>query len=278
MTSIQDIIYKAAKRLHGLAENPQREARLLIAHSLKSSYEDIFLTGNRLLTNEEETLFEALLQRRLNHEPISKIRGYREFWGLQFRVTKDTLDPRPDSETLIEAVLAAYPDKTQHLRILDFGTGTGCLLLSLLHEYPKASGIGVDRSETASYVAQENAIQLNLKDRCSFIVGNWGDALESSFDIVISNPPYISRNEPLPPEVAVYDPEMALFAGDDGLDCYQALAHQIPKLVTPDSKIFLEMGVGQFQAISAIFSFVTPIQIALDLSGKERCFVFSIPT
>lgn len=277
MNSIRDIVDKAAKRLHAFAANPQREARLLIAHVLKTSYENIFFTNDRCLANDEEALFETLLQRRLNHEPISKITEYREFWSLPFRVTKDTLDPRPDSETLIEAVLAAYPHKTQPLRILDLGTGTGCLLLSLLHEYPNAWGVGVDRSEAASSIAQENALRLNLKNRCAFIVGNWGDALTTSFDIIISNPPYIGHNEPLPPEVVTYDPHIALFAGDDGLRDYRILADQLPKLATPDSTIFLEMGAGQFDAIRAIFSFAFSIQTVLDLNGKERCIIFHIP-
>ncbi|MCE3231112.1 MAG: hypothetical protein K0R52_1040 [Alphaproteobacteria bacterium] len=277
MTSIQEIIRKAVKHLGALTTNPQREARLLIAHVLKTSYEDIFFQNDRLLTNEEENLFNALLQRRLRHEPISKIREHREFWGLHFRVTANTLDPRPDSETLIEAVLAAYPDKAQHLRILDLGTGTGCLLLSLLHEYPNAWGIGVDRSEAASSIAQENATQLSLKNRCSFIVGHWGDALAGPFDVIISNPPYIGYNESLPPEVVNYDPPMALFAGEDGLRCYHVLAEQIPRLAAPDSKIFLEIGAGQFKVVSAIFSFASAIQMAWDLQGKERCLFFTCP-
>lgn len=273
MKSAHDIIGEAVQRLRALATNPQREARLLIAHVLRTSYEDVFFADDRLLTEEEERTFNTLLQRRLNHEPISKIMEYREFWSLPFRVTANTLDPRPDSEIMIESVLASCTDKAQHLRILDLGTGTGCLLLSLLHEYPNAWGVGVDRSEAASFIAQENAIRLGLENRCAFIVGHWGEALASSFDIIVSNPPYIGRNETLPPEVA-YDPEIALFAGEDGLSCYRALADEIPRLATPGSKIFLEMGDGQFDAINTIFSFAFHMRIAQDLNKKERCFIF----
>lgn len=273
MKTAHDIIGEAVQRLWDLATNPRREARLLIAHVLRTSYEDVFFADDRLLTEEEERTFKALLQRRLNHEPISKIMEYREFWSLPFRVTANTLDPRPDSEIIVESVLASYKDKAQHLRILDLGTGTGCLLLSLLHEYPNAWGVGVDRSEAASSIAQENAIRLGLENRCAFIVGHWGEALASSFDIIVSNPPYIGRNETLPPEVA-YDPEIALFAGEDGLSCYRALADQIPRLATPESKIFLEMGDGQFDAINTIFSFAFHMRIAHDLNKKERCFIF----
>lgn len=273
MATIQNSIYKAAQYLHTLATNPQREARLLMAHALQTSYEDIFFAKDRLLTKEEEILFNAFLQRRLNHEPISKIMERREFWGLSFQVTKDTLDPRPDSETLIEAVLKAYPNKTQRLRILDLGTGTGCLLLSLLHEYPQAYGIGVDRSKAACCVAHNNAKRLNLNSRCSFLVGHWGDALMSVFDIIITNPPYICNHTPLPPEVIKYDPEMALFGGKDGLDSYLDLANQIPRLVKPDSKVFLEIGSGQLQAITPIFSPDFFIQVIPDLNGINRCLV-----
>ncbi len=273
MKSTHDIIGEAVQGLRALATNPQREARLLIAHVLTTSYEDVFFADDRLLTEEEERTFNTLLQRRLNHEPISKIMEYREFWSLPFRVTANTLDPRPDSEIMIESVLASCTDKAQHLRILDLGTGTGCLLLSLLHEYPNAWGVGVDRSEAASSIAQENAIRLGLENRCAFIVGHWGEALASPFDIIVSNPPYIGRNEALPPEVA-YDPEIALFAGEDGLSCYQALADQIPRLTTPGSKIFLEMGDGQVDAINTIFSFAFHIRVAQDLNKKERCFIF----
>lgn len=277
MRPVHEVVHQAALRLIAIAENPQRESRLLLAHALASSYEEIYFAQSRLLTADEEAAFNALLQRRLDHEPLSKIRGCREFWGLPFRVTKDTLDPRPDSETLVEAVLAACPDKTQPWRILDLGTGTGCLLLSLLHEYPQAWGVGVDRSEAASAIAQQNAQCLNLANRCAFLAGHWGEALQGPFDIIISNPPYIGRHEPLSPAVTHYDPPMALFAGEDGLSCYRELATQLPKLATSATKIFLEMGDGQAQAIKALFAFAHPLCTALDLSGKERCFGFHLP-
>ena len=276
MKSLEVIIHNAEQQLATVADNPRREARLLAAHVLHISYEDIYFRENHSIKDDEESLFNTLLERRLKHEPLSKILELREFWSLPFRVTQDTLDPRPDSETLIEAVLVHYPNKECLLRILDLGTGTGCLLLSLLHEYPNAWGVGVDVSQAACFIAQENAFRLGLEERAKFIVGQWGNALSSYFDIIISNPPYISRLESLPPEVLSYDPEAALYAGEDGLACYRDLMEQIPRLATPETKIFLEMGKGQLDNVRAIFSQYLLLQTKKDLAGNDRCSIFRI--
>jgi release factor glutamine methyltransferase len=272
MTSVQATIHKAAQRLKPIAENPEREARLLLAHVLKTSYESLYFSPPHKLSFEQEKQFEAFLERRLRFEPLSKIVGYREFWGLPFRITADTLDPRPDSETIIESVLKFYTDQNTPLTLLDLGTGSGCLLLSLLHAYPNAWGVGVDSQEAAIRIAQENAKNLDLSHRAAFLVGNWGDALANRFDVIVSNPPYIAITEPLPPEVANYDPASALYGGADGLDCYRALANQLPNLIKPTGKIFLEIGAGQYNAVSSIFSH-SPNHAVKDLQGHERCIV-----
>lgn len=278
MIPLKLIIDKAEHQLIDITHNPRREARLLAAHVLGIPYEEIYFDVEGTLGDDEEKLFNTLLQRRLKHEPLSKIIEFREFWSLPFRVTSDTLDPRPDSETLIEAILSYYPNKNDPLRILDLGTGTGCLLLSFLHEYPNAWGVGVDISHAACFIAQENAIRLKLEDRANFLVAEWGNALSSHFDIIISNPPYISSLEALPHEVAGYDPALALYAGKDGLASYRVLAEQIPRMATPKTKIFLELGRGQLEAVRALFSLYTPLQIKQDLSGYDRCFVVRIET
>lgn len=274
MNTIQEIIYKAAIRLRTITDSPQREACLLLAHALDLPYEEIYFAKDTPIGDEDVKLFLKLIDRRLNHEPLSKIRAWREFWSLRFRVTADTLDPRPDSEALIESVLDYYQDKNQTLRILDLGTGTGCLLLSLLHEYPNATGVGVDLSEAAGRIAQENAQNLNLGDRATFIVGNWGDAINGSFDIILSNPPYISQQETLPNEVKAYDPPLSLNGGEDGLDAYRALVNQVSRLATPYSKIFLEVGATQFDVVRDIFVKYTFINKIKDLQGKNRGLVF----
>lgn len=278
MNTIQNIINKAAKELAMVTKSPDREARLLIAHTLNIPYEKVFFEAGLPLSIDEVNCFEGYLKRRLNHEPLSKIKNCREFWSLPFYVTENTLDPRPDSETLIEAVLASFTDKTQPLRILDLGTGTGCLLLSLLHEYTNAWGVGVDISEAASCVARENADRLQLIDRSVFMVGEWANALNTSFDVIISNPPYIGTNEVLPRDVLRYDPKIALFGGKDGLDCYRELAKQIPKVAHQGTMIFLEIGATQLKAIKSIFPYASLGFSAKDLAHKDRCFVFCIET
>ena len=279
MTSLLcDIIHAASLQLVRIAENPQREARLLMAHVLETSYEEIYFANDRPLTADEEAHFKRLLKRRLNKEPLSKIRGYREFWSRIFCVTADTLDPRPDSEIIIQAVLDHFPDKTQNYRILDLGTGTGCLLLTLLSEYPQATGVGVDLSEAAALIAKENARRHHLETQASFIVGNWGEAISAKFNIIISNPPYIALHESLSKEVVDFDPSLSLFAGIDGLECYRALAEQIPNLMTSSSKAFLEIGKDQLSDVIQIFSNSYMQGTRRDIQNYERCVIFSRKT
>lgn len=279
MTSLlSDIIHKASLQLMSIAENPRREARLLMAHALETTYEEIYFANDRHLRADEEAAFKKLLKRRLNKEPLSKIRGYREFWSRTFCVTTDTLDPRPDSETIIQAVLDHFQDKTQSYRILDLGTGTGCLLLTLLSEYPKATGVGVDISEAAAIIAKENAHRHHLENRASFVVGNWAEAILAKFDIIISNPPYIALHENLSKEVVAFDPSLSLFAGEDGLACYRTLATQIPNLITTASKAFLELGTGQLSDVIQIFSNSYAHESYRDIQNHERCVILSRKT
>jgi release factor glutamine methyltransferase len=219
-----------------------------------------------------------MLQRRLRREPVSKIIGRREFWSLEFRTGRDVLDPRGDSETLVAGVLAAIPDRNAALRIVDFGTGSGCLLLSLLHELPNATGIGIDVSPPALAIAQENAERLALAPRCIFRLGSWGQELfrdiDGSFDILISNPPYIESGvlPGLEPEVADYDPLLALDGGADGLDAYRALLPDMARLAARDAFAALEIGMGQDVAVSRLLAEAGFAGIAVlpDLSGIGR--------
>lgn len=271
---MQDILYKAALSLREITTSPQREACLLMAHVLQKTYEEVYFAKETQITEEQSRLFHQLLDRRLAFEPLSKIRQHREFWGLPFKVTQDTLDPRPDSEVLVKAVLELHKDRLKPLHILDLGTGTGCLLLSLLHEYPNAIGIGVDISEAACLIAQANAKNLGLQNRAHFVIGNWGDALQENFDIIISNPPYISINESLPVEVKSYDPALALFGGEDGFDAYRILSQNLQNLASPQTKMLLEIGKGQYEKISQIFNDYKILNVINDLQGIKRGIVF----
>jgi release factor glutamine methyltransferase len=221
----------------------------------------------------------SLTARRVRREPMAYILGEREFWGLPFKVTPAVLVPRPDSETVIEAVLSLLPDRDRAWRILDLGVGSGCLLLTLLRQYPKALGVGLDASPEALAVATENAAALGVGDRTTLVQGDWRrpewtDRLGGPFDLVVSNPPYIETTalDGLMPEVASFEPRLALDGGRDGLDAYRAIAAAGRELVAPDGHLAVEAGQGQALEISSIFSAagLTPLSPWKDLGGIER--------
>lgn len=258
-------------------QNPWRDCRLLLAHCLGLTYEEVFLRDFTILPDTIADTFTSYIRRRANHEPLSRILGKREFWGQSFRVTPDTLDPRPDTETLIEAVLDCFPDRQVPYRILDVGTGTGCLLVSLLNEYPKARGMGVDICPKALTVAQHNAERLvEDPNRYQFVCTHWVDALEEKFDIIVSNPPYIGDHEILSQEVSQYDPKLALFAGIDGLQSYRHLVPALKKVSHPETQIFFELGHTQYQAVrDIILQFKgIPCSVKKDHSNYSRVVAF----
>jgi len=203
----------------------------------------------------------ALTARRVRREPMAYILGEREFWGLPFKVSPAVLVPRPDSETVIEAVLSLMPDRQRPWRILDLGLGSGCLLLTLLREYPQARGAGLEASAEALAVAEENARALGVADRARLIAGDWRrpgwtEALGGPFDLVVSNPPYIaSAAVPrLMPEVSSFEPRLALDGGADGFDAYHTIIEAGPELVTAGGLMVVEVGEGQATEIAGIFA------------------------
>ncbi len=211
--------------------------------------------------------------RRAARVPLAHILGIREFWSLPFRVTRDVLVPRPDSETLVAAALdAGLPDGA---RLLDLGTGSGCLLLALLHERPDWTGVGVDRSPAALAVAQENARALGLADRAGFVAGDWTAPLASRFDAILSNPPYVRSADlaTLDPEVRDHDPALALDGGADGLEAYRRIVAEVPRLLRAGGRLGLEVGGGQAAAVSGLMAaagFGGLIR-RHDLGGVARC-------
>jgi release factor glutamine methyltransferase len=227
-------------------EEPRREARILLAAA-----EGVSAAGLLALDEVDETKFAPLLQRREAREPMAYILGRREFWGLDFAVSPATLIPRPDSETLIEAVLEAG---LKPRSVLDLGTGTGCLLLAALHEFPDAFGVGVDLSPDAAALARDNAAALGMAKRAAFLAGNWDSALSQKFDLVLSNPPYIEAADVagLMPEVARYEPLSALAGGADGLDAYRAIIAALPRLLAPNGLAVLELGAGQAISVAQL--------------------------
>lgn len=262
------------------ASNAALEARLLARHAWGFTPEELLKYHDAPITQEQAERLRALVDRRLTHEPVSHILGYRDFWRERFKVTADVLTPRPDSEALIEAVLTHYPDRSAPLRILDLGTGSGCLLLSLLHEYPHAQGTGVDISTAALAVAQHNAQALQQESRAQFFCGSWCKPLDKAdrFAIIISNPPYIAHAAMagLMPDVVGFEPHLALHGGDDGLACYREIFSQIRPHMEADAKVVVEIGESQTNDVTAIADAQGFARVAVrhDLGGNPRALVF----
>ncbi len=263
-------------------EEPRREARLLMASALSVDTASILGHPGRLLARFEHARFAALLARRAAREPTARVLGRREFWSLDFALAPETLVPRPDSETVVEAALANISDRGAALRVLDFGTGTGCLLLALLGELPASTGIGIDIAPKAALVARRNAAALGLAGRSQFVAGSWGTAIAGRFDVIVANPPYIASEAiaALAPEVARYDPRIALDGGTDGLHSYRALAPDIVRLLGDNGLAVVELGAGQAESAGAIMrrAGLAIAAICNDLGGTERCLVLRRPS
>ena len=279
---IDALIGAAAARLRAAGiEQPAREARLLLAHASGLGAPRIMAYPEQIIDPAAAETFERLVDRRTRREPIARILGTREFWSLDFTVTPATLDPRPDSETIVEAALDRIPDRKSPLTIIDFGTGTGCLLLALLSELPNALGIGIDRSEAAARVAAGNAWRLGFAARARFIVGDWANALAGSVDLIVANPPYIPASDiaGLEPEVREHDPLAALAGGADGLDPYRLLAPETARLLRPGSHVVFEVGQGQADDVTGfgIAAGLVLLEQRADLGGIQRALVFGKP-
>src|SRR6266478_386564 len=256
---------------------PRRHARRLVASALAISRADLFGHPDRAVDEKQISRIRAMLGRMVAREPLSRILGRREFWGLEFALSADTLDPRPESETVVEAVLRRNLDRRAPLRFLDLGTGTGCLLLALLGEFPAASGVGIDVAEGAVRTAACNAVALGFSDRALFLVGDWGAAVSAKFDAVVANPPYIASGDLrlVPREVACYDPWRALDGGEDGLRAYRAIATHLPMLLASDGIFVTEVGVDQAEAVVAVMQTNRLVLdgIEKDLAGIPRCVI-----
>lgn len=261
----REAIAAAAARLPG--DCPRLDAELLAAHLIGVDRGELLL--RRLDEPVDAVAYDALVERRLGHEPVAYIVGHREFWSLDFRVTPDVLIPRPDSETLVEAALASAGAAP---RVLDLGTGSGCLLLAVLNERRDGWGVGIDRSAAAAAVAADNARRLGLGECASFVVGDWTTAIGGRFDLALANPPYIGTSEPLDREVAAFEPTSALHAGADGLDDYRRIIPALPEILAPGGSAHLEIGATQsdvVMAMGAAAGFVT--ELRRDLAGRPRC-------
>ena len=257
-------------------EGSTGEARLLISLATGMSRERIIGYPESHLRNSELEKLKKFLKLRCNRKPMSQIVGLREFWSLDFLVDEDVLDPRPDSETLVKTVLDFFPDRKAKLKILDLGTGSGCLLLSLLNEFQNAVGIGTEINTKSCLVAVENSRRLGLSSRASFVICDWYKGLEKKFDIILANPPYLTDQEMvnLEPEVFKFEPHRALSGGFDGLDSYKKIMPHVHKFLSEKGILFLEISPKLASKIRTILkeNQLRPLVAKRDLSGQLRCF------
>lgn len=266
--------------------NSKLDSLILLSHAFfilgqELSKEKIIFNPDLELTLKQQQVFLDLIERRAKSEPISHIIGRREFFGEDFLVNSAVLDPRPDSETLIELVLKKFPDKNQKLRILELGVGSACLIITLLKAYKNASAIAIDISEDALNVAQKNSFSHQVQDRLEFLKSDLFQNLSEGqvFDLIISNPPYIESRaiDFLQEEVRIYEPRIALDGGLDGLDFYRRIAFKAKNFLNNNGKIILEIGYGQEDSIEKIFTengFIFDC-VSKDLSGVKRVMSFT---
>lgn len=258
-----------------IGDGASRDARILMAHMMGVETDRLTVELSRMITPTQVSQFEHMIKRRALREPISHITGKRAFWKHDFKVSADVLDPRPETETLVELAL----DRAAPETILDLGIGSGCILLSLLGEFPDAQGIGTDLSEAALHVARQNAHSLGLSDRVTFQTADWFDGITGLFNLIVSNPPYITAEEmdSLSPDVRNFEPHLALTPGGDGLDAYRRIAGNLAAFLAPDGLALFEIGYLQGTEVTGIFSDAGfgRVELHKDLGGHDRIVAVS---
>jgi release factor glutamine methyltransferase len=264
-------------------DSPELDARILVGHALSLDHGALAAASARRLDAEQAAAIATLLRRRLAREPVARIVGSKEFWSLRLAIDRSTLVPRPETETVIEAALAAVDacgPRSRALRLADLGTGSGALILALLAELPNSFGVGTDRTLGALLAARDNARRLGFA-HAQFLACDLAAALSGPFDVIVSNPPYIPSADisALAPEVRDFDPRPALDGGADGLDYYRAIAAQIPALLKPGAILVVELGAGQSQAVATMFSNagLAPSPPRPDFNGIPRALLAQKP-
>ncbi|MGR3616664.1 MAG: peptide chain release factor N(5)-glutamine methyltransferase [Paracoccaceae bacterium] len=249
--------------------DPARDARVLLAHAARIEASRVTLIAPEDLDPDIAERFDQLIALRAIRVPVSHLIGEREFYGRRFKVTSEVLDPRPETETLIEAALAGPFN-----RVLDLGVGSGCILVTLLAERPDATGLGVDLSEYACLQASANAVWHRVTERAGILKSDWFDNVTGKFDLIVSNPPYIALDEMdgLSDEVRNHEPALALTDGSDGLDCYRIMAPKLADYLTPNGRVLVEIGPTQGAAVSRLFTDagLSHVSLVQDLDGRDR--------
>ncbi len=259
MSDVTSVLTEIRQKIAEIKPDTARiDARQIMMHACQLTPEALITERTRAISEDEKDLINQMVNRRLSGEPVTKIVGTREFWGMNFATNRATLDPRPDSETLISNICDFWQGRINDpLRILDLGTGSGCLLLSLLSEFKNAKGVGIEQSTEAAETAIKNAAKLGLKERTEIVNRSWdGYVADQKFDLIISNPPYIRTSviDDLEEEVRHYDPMSALDGGHDGLDCYRDLYQVIDQNLATDGMLVFEIGYDQNEDVSGLYS------------------------
>ena len=270
MTTAAEAMVAATARLRAAGvTDPARDARVLLAHAARIEAARVTLIAPEDLEPEIEERYDQLISLRAVRVPVSHLLGERDFYGRRFKISREVLDPRPETETLIEAALAQPFD-----RVLDLGTGSGAILVTLLAETPQATGVGVDLSEAACLQASANAVLHRVQSRADILQSDWFGRVTGLFDLIVSNPPYIAADEMpgLSDEVRQHEPEMALTDGGDGLSAYRAIAKEAPRHLIPGGRLLVEIGPTQGEAVTEIFARAgfSALSVLQDLDRRDR--------
>ena len=273
MKAISRALADAARQLGKTSDSARLDAELLMAEALHIDRDKLLLSPPDRKVPER---FWAMVERRKAGEPIAYITGRRAFWNIELHVGPGVLVPRPDSEVLIASAIEHFDATDPPKRMLDLGTGPGTLLLAALDVWPRATGLGIDLSRQALTYASANARRLGYEQRAKWLQGNWADGLMETFDLVLCNPPYIADGSDLGPGVREYEPDEALFAGEEGLDAYRVLAPQLPKLLNPGGIAAVEIGFDQAEPVTRLLARDgLEARVATDLAGRPRAVLLT---
>ena len=277
MVTVEEVFLSGIQKLNAAeVENPNLDAKIIFKHILSVDNEQFELCKKNEISSKITKSYFELIDRRIKREPIAYITNKQSFWNDEFKVTKDTLIPRPETELILESVISYFPDKKIDLNIADLGTGSGCIIISLLQEYINASGIGIDISKEAIKIANENKKLLKNHERLKLLDEDYAEYNLNGFDIIVSNPPYISLNSlDIQKDVYDYEPHLALFSKNNGIEAYNKIISNLASRIDKNFFLFLEIGLGQASEVTKLLknNGFTEILTKADLANIPRCVI-----
>ena len=277
MVTVEEVFLSGIQKLNAAqVENPNLDAKIIFKHILSVDNEQFELCKKNEIRSKITKSYFELIDRRIKREPIAYITNKQSFWNDEFKVTKDTLIPRPETELILESVISYFPDKKIDLNIADLGTGSGCIIISLLQEYINASGIGIDISKEAIKIANENKKLLKNHERLKLLDEDYAEYNLNGFDIIVSNPPYISQDSlDIQKDVYDYEPHLALFSKNNGIEAYNKIISNLASRIDKNFFLFLEIGVGQASEVTKLLknNGFTEILTKVDLANIPRCVI-----